>query len=265
MLESLQLPFMQRAAAEIALLAPLAGLLGAQIVLRNLAFFTHGVGAATFPGLVVAGPAGIPPALAALGVGGAFAGLLGRRGRVAADAATALLLVALLALGIILASDAFESGSEVDRLLFGSLLAIGDGELLTAAIVLAVVAAAAALARRRWIATGFDEGAGGRGDWVLLAAIAIAVVASLDAVGALLVSAILVVPAATARLFARSVVGLEAGAAAIALTEGIAGLLIAYELDAPPGAAVATLGGCVFVLCLLGRRLAGGLTRGATA
>ena len=269
MLESLQLPFMQRAAAEIVLLAPLAGLLGAQIVLRNLAFFTHGVGAATFPGLVVAGPAGIPPALAALGVGGAFAGLLerlGRRGRVAADAATALLLVALLALGIILASDAFESGSEVDRLLFGSLLAIGDAELLTAALVLAAVATAAALARRTWITTGFDEGAGpsgaaARGDRLLLAAIAVAVVASLDAVGALLVSAILVVPAATARIFARTLPGLEAGAAGIALVEGVAGLLIAYELDVPPGAAIATLGGLVFGVCLL----AGGLTRGATA
>ena len=74
MLDPFQLPFMQRAALEILLLAPLAGLLGAQIVLRHLAFFTHGVGAAAFPGLVLAGPAGIPPALAALGVGGGFAG-----------------------------------------------------------------------------------------------------------------------------------------------------------------------------------------------
>ena len=268
MLESLQLPFMQRAAAEIVLLAPLAGLLGAQVVLRNLAFFTHGVGAAAFPGLVLAGPAGVPPALAALGVGGVFAGLLeglGRRGRIAADAATALLLVAALAIGIVLASDVFDSGSEVDRLLFGSLLAIGDAELLTAAIVLAVALAAVAVARRTWIATGFDEGSAVWADRLLLAALAVAVVASLDTVGALLVSAVLVVPAATARLFARSVPALEAGAASIALVEGTAGLLIAYELDIPPGAAIATLGGCVFALCLLARRLAASLTRGATA
>jgi len=74
-----------------------------------------------------------------------------------------------------------------------------------------------------------------------------------------------VVPAATARLFARSVRSLEAAAAAIALAEGLAGLLIAFELDVPPGAAIATLSGCVFAACLLGGRLAATLTRGATA
>ena len=56
-----ELEFMQRGALEIVLLAPLAGLLGAQIVLRRLAFFTHSVGTAAFPGLVAAGPLGLPP------------------------------------------------------------------------------------------------------------------------------------------------------------------------------------------------------------
>ena len=160
MLEPFQLPFMQRAALEVALLAPLAGLLGAQIVLRRLAFFTHGVGAAAFPGLVIAGPAGIPPALAALGVGGGFAVVqvrlerLGRRAGVATDTATALLLVAALATGIVLSSDVFESGAGVDQLLFGSLLAIGTPELIVSAVALAVVAFAAALFRRAWIAAG---------------------------------------------------------------------------------------------------------------
>ena len=89
-------------------------------------------------------------------------------------------------------------------------------------------------------------------DRVLLVAIAIAVVASLDSTGALLVSALLVVPAATARLFARSVGELEAGSAGIALLEGLAGLLLAYELDVPPGAAIAVLSGAVFAIALAG-------------
>ena len=98
------LPFMQRAALELLLLAPLAGVIGAQIVLRGLAFYTHAVGTASFPGLVIAGPAGIPPALAALAVGGAFATSLERlrlaRG-LGRDVATALCLVAALAIGIV--------------------------------------------------------------------------------------------------------------------------------------------------------------------
>lgn len=266
MLEPFQLPFMQRAALEVALLAPLAGVLGAQIVLRRLAFFTHGVGAAAFPGLVIAGPAGIPPALAALGVGGTFALLLerlGRRAGVAADTATALLLVAALAIGIVLSSDVFQSGAGVDQLLFGSLLAIGSAELLVSAAALVVVALAAAVFRRTWIAAGFDPMASdasglpiAAGDVVLVCAVALAAIAALDAVGALLVSAILVIPAATARLFARSIIALEVGGAVIALIEGLTGLLIAYRLDVPPGAAIAVLGGLIFAVCLGGRQIA---------
>lgn len=256
-----QLPFMQRAALEVVLLAPIAGILGAQIVLRRLAFFTHGVGAAAFPGLVVAGPAGVPPALAALGVGGAFAALLAwleRKADLAYDAATALLLVAALAIGVVLASDVFESGSGVDQLLFGSLLAIGDGELAFTAGALALTALVAVVWRRTWISTGFDPAVGAslglrpaRADWALVTALAVAVIASLDAVGSLLVSGIFVLPAASVRLLAPSVAALEVGAAALALVEGLAGLLIAYELDAPPGATIAVLGGVVFAACLL--------------
>ena len=252
---------MQRAALEIVLLAPLAGLIGAQIVLRRLAFYTHAVGTATFPGLVLAGPAGIPPALAALAVGGAYATALDRLGRVRGlgkDVATALLLVAALAVGIVLASDVFESGSSVDRLLFGSLLAIGDDELAATFIACAAAILAAAGFRRTWIASGFDPqvtpalGLRARlADWMLVAAIAVAVIAAVDAVGALLVSAILVMPAATARLLARSVASLEVSAAALALAEGIGGLLLAFELDVPPGAAIAVLGGVVFATTAL--------------
>jgi ABC-type Mn2+/Zn2+ transport system permease subunit len=115
------------------------------------------------------------------------------------------------------------------------------------------VLAAAAACRRTWIATGFDPqvapalGLNTRvADRLLVGAIAVAVIAAVDAVGALLVSAILVMPAATARLFTRSVASLELTAVGLALTEGIGGLLLAFELDVPPGAAIAVLGGATF-------------------
>jgi ABC-type Mn2+/Zn2+ transport system permease subunit len=265
LLDPFQLPFMQRAAVEILLLTPVAALLGTQIVLRRQAFFAHGVGAGVFPGLVVAGPAGVPPALAAFGVGVGFATALERlrhRTKLGGDAATALLLVSALAIGTVLASDVFASGAEVDALLFGSLLAIGSEELATSALVLPTVLTAAALWRRAWIAIGFDgESAGAPGlrsspaDWALVVAIAVAVVAAVDAVGALLVSSILVIPAATAALYANRVRSLELAAAGIAVVEGLAGLWFAYQLDVPPGATIAVLGGAVFALCALERRL----------
>lgn len=269
-----ELEFMQRAALELILLAPLAGLLGAQIVLRHLAFFSHSVGTAAFPGLVVAGPLGLPAPLCALAAATLFAAALerlGRLARIAYDAATALLLVGALAIGVILASDVYESGSEVDQLLFGSLLAIGDEEIAATVAALVVAGAAALVFRRLWIATGFDPGSSRAlgmsrvaADWALLVAIGVAAVAALDATGALLVGVVLVIPAATARLFATSVGGLELGATVIALVEGIGGLWIAFELDVPPGAAIATLGGVVFAVAA-GARAAYGLGAGGRA
>src|ERR671915_8274 len=97
--DPLELEFMQRALLEVAFLSVPAGLLGTWIVLRRLAFFTHAAGSATFPGLVVAGPWGVPAQLAAFGAGVLYAGGLSgltRRARIAPDAATGALLVGTL-------------------------------------------------------------------------------------------------------------------------------------------------------------------------
>ena len=106
------------------------------------------------------------------------------------------------------------------------------------------LAAAIALGRT-WSAIGFDpDGAAcaraspaARADLVLLGLVALAAVAAIPAVGALLVAAIYVLPAAAARLLARSIRGLLAWALALALAEGVIGLYLAYWLDVPPGPA----------------------------
>ena len=260
----LDAPYLQRALVEIALLAVLAGALGSWIVLRRLAFYTHAVGTATFPGLVVAGPWGVAPQLTALAVALGFgAGLerLSRGHRLDPGAATGVLLVVALAGGSVLASDVYEAGAGVDQLLFGTLIGLSERDVaLTGAAALAALLAQAAL-RRSWLATGFDpDGARSLGvrvsaaDRILLAAVAVAVVVSLDAVGALLVAVVLVVPAATVRLLADDVRTLQLGTAALAAAEGVAALLAADALDLGPGPVMAVLGGAVFALVALGAR-----------
>ncbi|HEV2814264.1 MAG TPA: metal ABC transporter permease [Solirubrobacteraceae bacterium] len=262
--DPLELEFMQRALLEVALLSAPAGLLGTWIVLRRLAFFTHAAGSATFPGLVVAAPWGIPAQLAAFGAGLLYAGGLSglvRRSRVGPDAATGLLLVGALAGGTILASDVYEAGGGVDRLLFGTLLGLDDGDLALSAAVAALAVFGTLALGRTWLAAGFDPGSAGTlgvraaaGDGLLLLVIALAVVAVLPAVGALLVGTLLILPAATARLLGRSVREVQLIAIALALLEGAGGLLIAYHLDLPPGPAIAVLGGAAFALAALARR-----------
>lgn len=257
----IDLPFLREALLEIALLSVSGGVVGAWIVLRRLAFYSHAVGSATFPGLVTADATGISATLLALAVALGYAGGVGatRGSGERSEAVTALLLVAALALGVILASDVFESGASVDRLLFGTLLGLGGSDLaLSAACAVAALAATLAVGRV-WAAIGFDPDAAGAlglrtrlADLGLLALVALAAVAAIPAVGALLVGAVFVLPAASARLLAHSVRGLLCWAVALALAEGVVGLYLAYWLDAPPGPPIAMLGAAVYGVLALG-------------
>jgi ABC-type Zn uptake system ZnuABC Zn-binding protein ZnuA/ABC-type Mn2+/Zn2+ transport system permease subunit len=265
-LDPFQLPFVQQGLIQVALLAVAGGLLGTWIVLRGLAFFTHAVAAASFPGLVLAGGLGFAAPLGAFAVGGAFAATVGqlsaRDKRAGYDSLTALVLVAALAAGVVLASDVFHSGSQVDALLFGSLLVVdGSDQVLAAITALAAVAASWTLGPR-WLATGFDAPAaraiGVRSsatDLLLLALVALAAVSALASVGALLAGALLVIPAATTRLWTERLSTWQLASVALAAAEGVAGLWLSVKLNAPPGAAIAVLAGAVFALAPLLRQL----------
>jgi ABC-type Mn2+/Zn2+ transport system permease subunit len=257
-------PYIQRGIAEILLLAVIAGVLGTWVVLRRLPFYTHAIGTATFPGLVVAGPWGVPAQLTALACAVGFGGMLERlqrTRRIDPDAAIGLLLVAALAVGVVLASDVYHAGAGVDRLLFGSLIALTPTDVwLTAAAAAGALLCDAAL-RRAWLATGFDaDGARAGGvrvaaaDRALLLAIAIAVVVALDAVGALLVTVILTVPAATVRQFEPSLRGQQLATFALTAVEGLAAIWIADAFNVGPGPALAVLGAAIYGLAALVKR-----------
>jgi len=263
-LDLVDLPFLRTATIEVLLLAVAGGLLGAWIVLRRLAFFAHAVGGATFPGLVVADATGLRPIVAALAVALAYAGGVHRAGtRVggrAADAVTGLLLVAALALGVILASDVYHSGARVDRLLFGTLLGLDGGDLAAAAAAAAIAAVATLLLGPAWLASGFDRAGArtlgapvGLADALLLVLVAVAVVTALPAVGALLTTALFIVPAATARLLARSVPGLLATSVTVAALQGVVGVYVSLWADVPPGSAIAVLGAALYAVVALAR------------
>lgn len=254
----LQLPFVQRGMLGISFLSVGAGILGTWVVLRGLAFFAHAVGMATFPGLVLADGLGFAPQLGALAFAGVFATALERLSwsrRSAYDSLTALALVGMLALGILLASDVFGSGANVDTLLFGSLLSVSGGDVVFAGIVSALVLLATALFGRAWLATGFDPDAvrslGVRSavpDAVLLALIALFTTATLSAVGSLLATTLFIVPAATVRLWTGRLVPWQIATTLLVLIEGMSGLALSLLTNAPPGATIAMLAGGVFAL-----------------
>ena len=265
------LPYVQRGLAEMLLLSVGAGVLGCWIVLRGLAFFSHAVGSAAFPGLVLAEGLGFAAPLGALAAAGAFALVIAafERRRLGPDATTAVGLAGMLALGVILASDVFRSGSGVETLLFGSALLVEPRDLLLAGAASAAALAATHALGGVWLTRGFDPAAaaalGMRGrlfDGVLLGLVALVVVAALSALGALLVAALMVVPAATVRLWTDRLVPWQLITVALVALEGTAGLALSVELNAPPGATIATLAGAVFVAAAAGRALRGRPGRG---
>jgi ABC-type Zn uptake system ZnuABC Zn-binding protein ZnuA/ABC-type Mn2+/Zn2+ transport system permease subunit len=265
LLDPFQLPFVQRGLLEVLLLSIPAGLLGTWIVLRGLAFFSHAVGTAAFPGLVLADGLGFAAPLGAFGAAiafGAAASVLERRRPGDRDSVTAMILVGCLAAGVILASDVFHSGSNVETLLFGSLLLIDGGDIALAAGAAAASLAATFLFGRRWLAAGFDAAAApsvGAGaphlQAALLGLIALATTAALSVIGALLVAALFVVPAATVRLLANRMWSRQLGSVALVAVEGTVGLWLSVKTNAPPGATMATLSGAVFALVAAARTL----------
>jgi zinc/manganese transport system substrate-binding protein len=257
LLEPFQLPFVQRGLLEVLILAIPAGLLGTWIVLRGLAFFSHAVGTAAFPGLVLADGLGFAAPLGAFGAALAFtlatAALRGSRNR--EDAVTALVLVGCLAAGVVLASDVFGSGSNIETLLFGSLLLVDDGDVALAAAAAVATLAASVLIGQHWLRTGFDPtladaaGPSPRAfDAVLLALVALASTAALSMVGALLVTALFLVPAVTARLLTERLRSWQLLSVVLVAVEGTVGLWISVQTDAPPGATIAVVAGAAFVL-----------------
>jgi ABC-type Zn uptake system ZnuABC Zn-binding protein ZnuA/ABC-type Mn2+/Zn2+ transport system permease subunit len=260
------LPFVQRGLLEVVALALAAGLLGTWIVLRGLAFYAHAVGTAAFPGLVLAAGLGFSALLGAFATAAVVAGLVGvlaRRERGAEDTLTALVLVGALALGVLLSSDVFHSSAGVDQLLFGSLLLTGPGDLALAAVASVLAVAGTVVLGPRWLAHGFDAGAaraqGLRSalpDALLLALVALAAVAALRIAGALLATALIVVPAATTRLLVDRLRPWQLATVALVIVEGAAGLWVSVQVNAPPGPAIAVLAGVLFALAALWRAAA---------
>ena len=266
MLEALDAPYLQRAVAAGLLIAVPLGLLGCWVVLRGLAFYAHAVGVATFPGTVIG--------LALPALGTFAAAMLAALGfslvvsaaesdhRLRGGAVTGLALAVALAGGAVLLTVTEAGSAPVEGVLFGSLLAVSIPDVLACAGTAAIAVAVIGRLLPRLGATTFDEewaartGARVRATQaILLTVIALVVVSALPAVGSLLVSALLVIPAATARLITERLAPMLGWAVALSVLEVVAGLLAARALDVPPGAAVAAVAGAVFALtiaCLVG-------------
>jgi manganese/iron transport system permease protein len=258
--EPFSIPFMARALAELVILGALAGTVGVLIVLRRLAFMTDALTHTVFPGVVIgfvlSGEGGIFWGALAAGVATAvLLTWLTRHRAVTEDTALAVLLTTFFAVGVVLVSRRSGYTADLTAFLFGRILTVTETQLTqTAAVTVAVVATLVVL-RRPLLARAFDgDGAQAAGyrigllDLLTNAIIALVVVASVRAVGTILVIALLIVPAATARALSARLAVIIPVAAAVGALGGWIGLVISWEASVNHGLRLASGGTVVLVL-----------------
>lgn len=261
LLEIFALPFMSRALLTVAVLAIAAGIVGLCISFRELEFVSDGLVHAVFPGLVIGAALGgaaalLPGAAVAAILAAVLFTLLDRRSGVGADAAIAVVLTGLFSLGVVLVSRQEGYVSQLQQLLFGTLLTVTASQVWQITIIAALAIGVVLLTRRAQLFRAFDEtGFVAAGFRVLTAdvwlgiAVALLVVAGVQALGVLMVIALLTVPMAVARLVTRSFGLLIPIAILVPLLAGALGLWASFRLSVGTGASVSP--GALVVLILI--------------
>ena len=239
---------LHRATAEVLLVGALAGLIGVQVVLRRLSYFTLALTHATFPGVVAASIIGVNIFAGGVAAGAvvalAVAALSRRRGQNAA-AATGVLIAAGFALGAALVATQNGFSRDLSSFLVGSVLTVTSQDLVLTAVVLVLVAGVLLVCARPLMFTGFDR-AGARaagyrtGAWdlVLLLTIEVVVVTIVPAVGTILALALIVAPAAAARLWSTRLPVITALAVVFGVASGLGGLYASSRWDVAAGASI---------------------------
>lgn len=271
LLEPFQYQFMQRAFVTSLLVGVLCSAMGTYVVLRKLAFIGDGIAHASFAGIVIAYlrgadyyiGAGIVAILTALGIG-----FVHRRGRVALDTAIGVLFTGAFALGIFLMSRQRTYSVDLQSFLFGDILSVNHQDVLMIVALGIFVAFVTALLWRALLYTSFDpvvaQASGMNAqfiEYVLLVLLALTIIISLQAVGIVLVAALLVTPAAAAYQLTTRFSRMMGLSALLGAISGAGGLYLSYFLRSSSGATIVLLATILFFIAIGGKQLRMALAR----
>jgi zinc transport system permease protein len=257
--------FMQRALLAAVLIGVVCGALGFFVVLRRLAFIGVGISHSAIGGVALGIVLGVSP----LATGAAFAtavalaiAALGRRQVLSEDTIIGVFFSGSMALGVVLFS--LQRGYQQDLFgyLFGNVLAVSGQELAVLGVLGAGVLIALAVAFRALFFTSFDEEvARAYGHPVdalnaaLLVLLAVTVVIGVRLVGVVLVEALLVIPAATAALWASQYRGQILVSTGLGAASGVVGLVLAYRFDLAAGGSIVLVAVALFFASVALRHL----------
>ena len=268
LLEPLQYAFVQRALLAAVLVALVCASVGVFVVLRGLAFLGDAIAHAAFPGVVIAFLMKINIVIGGsiVAVASALAiGAVARRSGLKEDTAIGVVFSGMFAVGIVLFSSIRTYTGDLLGILFGDVLGVAADQLVLAAVTAAVVLVGLWIIWRQLVFVSFDPiGAAAAGlntlryDTLLLGLIGLAIAVSVQIVGVVLVVAMLVTPAATARLLAQDLRALVIGALVVAVVSSIAGIWLSYYVNAASGGTIVLVATTLFGLVWIARGVARG-------
>lgn len=268
--------FFIRALLALVLVGVVCAVVGTYVVLRGIAFMGDAIAHAAFPGVVAAYMLSIPfyigAAIAAVATALAI-GFVTKRAGLRQDTAIGVLFAGTFALGVFLFSSISGYVADLFSFLFGNVLAIGLSDLVALLILGGGVIVTVAVLWKDLLYATFDPlGAAASGirvdrlEYLFLALVAVTIVISLQAVGIILVVAMLVTPAATAQLLTVRFTRVMVVAGVVGITSAIVGLYLSYWLDVASGATIVLVQTGAFLLALLlGNRGLLGRRRGSGA
>ena len=256
---------MVRALAVSKLVGIMCPLLGAYVVNRGLGFMGDALAHSVLPGIVVALMLGISPFYGAVPTGIIVAiGIvyLSGKARVSEDTSVGLLFAGLFALGLVMMSLYGNLSVSVEDILLGQILGVSNADLIVTAVLASMVVLIIAGLHRQFVFASFDPvgatvtGLPTRGlDYLLLATLSVVIVVALQAVGIILVVAMLITPASAAGLLARRFTRSMAIGVLIGVISAASGLYMSYFFNLPSGPTMTLVATIIFILALLYRKL----------
>ncbi len=258
MSELLSLGFMQRALAVGVMLGAISGFLGVFVVQRRMSFLGSGLSHAAFGGVALGIFLSVEPMFVALPFTLIIAFLivyLKKQTRLAADTTIGILFSLAMALGIVFLALNENYSADAYAYLFGSILNVTITDIVVVVVLTLIISIFGKIFWGRWAYSTFDQELAISSkipveldEYMLTLLTALLIVVSIKVVGMLLIGAYLIIPAAAARIVARSFYKMTLLSSIIAVVSSIFGLILSYFIDLPSGAVIILLQTLILIL-----------------
>jgi ABC-type Mn2+/Zn2+ transport system permease subunit len=265
MLDLILLPFFQRALIIGVILSVLMAIVGVFVVLRRMSFFSDAIGHAALTGIALGLLLHINPYLSALIFTLVIAigiSLAASHTKLPLDTLLGVLFSSSVALGVILMQLTPGYQSDLISFLFGDILAVSQFDIYLTIVVSLIALIIIIISGKHFIAITFDanlaqaEGINVKTYELLFMLLLAGLIAlAIKLVGVVLVTALLVIPAATAQNLTRSLTSMFTGSVALSLVSMVFGLFLSATLNTPSGPTVVLVGSVLFIISLLLRPL----------